>query len=142
MQNSGSPSNSLPVPEGFGKSGLSLTDAEVICSWMEARPGPNTIHILRGADWWLWWGGEWTPIDLGLDQLHEVEARLSDEQWDAYEESFDRVILWGMKRSLLHADAPAKIRALAATLRSRVLPKDDVEGAQACQKKRGQESKL
>lgn len=96
-----------------------LFDQEVICGFMEPVVG------FRGCDFPRSLKGWWTaelgqpkqPRELTLNECHAVEERLTDEQWDAYEELFDSVILWGRERSLLHASAEQKIRALAAVLR-------------------------
>lgn len=97
-----------------------MTDAEVICAFMESRPPANTIHVQRGADWWLWWGGEWTPIDLTLDALWKVEERLrlgSQEERRSYR-NFGRSIPAAQK---WHATPEQKIAALAVVLRAEII---------------------
>jgi hypothetical protein len=63
------------------------------------------------------------PVRLTLDALHEVEARLTDEQWGAYREWF--MVDHQMDRHrvpfgtyLLHASSEQKIKALAEVLRA------------------------
>lgn len=144
MQNSGSPTSSLPIPEGFGKSGLSLMDAEVVCEFMEPRriEGRWWTHGKHVAEVGpeVWHRNACGPLRttittdcmvprhdlLTLDALHEVEARLSDGQWEKYNElmlgfspqrihpRFDH----SDAKGLLHATAEQKVRALAATLRA------------------------
>lgn len=104
-----------------------LSDQEVICGFMEPSPTDND-DLTSDAGWWTrrtMLSPEtlkrvalpWEPRTLTLNECHAVEERLTDEQWDAYEELFDSVILWGRERSLLHAAAAEKIRALASVLR-------------------------
>lgn len=138
MQSADSPLNPTDAPEGKRESGLSLSDAEIICTFMEPKPERSFDAVIHyNGDWWAASDGEWVPRRLFLDACHEVEARLSDEQWWAYERGLRSVPFDGvvntLNRASIHANAPAKIRALAATLRSRVLPKDEANGTQACQ---------
>ncbi len=119
-----------------------LSDAEVICTWMEPKPslngGPVSDCHKSPREWWaaapregrersVLYSRKWAPCRLTLDALHEVEARLTEEQWRRYqhvlalpdgEEALTNC-------QLIHASAVWKIRALAATLRSRVLPEDE-----------------
>ena len=106
-----------------------MTDEEVICTAMEARP----LHIPSRlgefvTPWWIYHDKEqrppglgsldcWTPVDLTLDRLWLVEERLTDEQWDtyAYDPAFN-----GSPRGWLHATPEQKIKALAAVLRPTV----------------------
>lgn len=125
-----------------------ITDAELICEWMESRPDyglmyPDyersriTENRLRSEGGW--WKGyfDWTPpgtwnvvaVDLTLDRLHEVEARLSDEQKHRYVDlmcggrslgkminlqQFDYADAFGF----LSATAAQKIAALAQVIRA------------------------
>lgn len=60
---------------------------------------------------------------LTLDRCHEVEARLSDEQWGAYGIVLAEILQSTERkfaRGLIHATAKQKIAALAAVLRSEV----------------------
>ena len=100
-----------------------LSDAELICEWMERRPAPNThggTHRSSG-NWW-YWGGEWEPRKLTLDALHEVEARLTDEQISEYDAllraELDGEI--GVDAYTWHAETGVKTAALAAVLRKEV----------------------
>jgi hypothetical protein len=62
-------------------------------------------------------------MDLTLNECHEVEERLTDEQWAAYGEiHFLRAeALCGgrddFRKGMLHATAEQKIAALASVLR-------------------------
>jgi hypothetical protein len=103
-----------------------MTDTGIICAFMEPRPD----HLQQGTcttnGWWVRRiGGECEAASLTLDALHEVEEKLTDEQWDAYYHQFgaygregltwtapDRLYKWA-----LHASAEQKIKALAAVLR-------------------------
>ena len=86
-----------------------MTDEEVICQWMEQfyhfpeNPAPRWIH----------------RQDLTLDALHEVEARLTDAQWRKYLEALVPRSLsgWTELKDAAYADAPTRIKALAAVLR-------------------------
>lgn len=98
-----------------------MTDAEVICAWMEPRPG--SAAEAYNSRWWN--GSPWTelrPFNLTLDALREVESRLSEAQWDRYEAL---ALKWRYEysssyRAALHASAEQKIKALAAVLRKEV----------------------
>ncbi len=120
-----------PSPES-DKSAVSLTDAEVICGFMEPRPtetdGWSRVDITPSAlGWWEFDGDDdcWLAIALDLDALHEVEARLTDAQWYKYGALIggDHVTFWAL-RDCLHAAAEQKIRALVTVLHLRV-PKED-----------------
>ena len=102
-----------------------ITDAEVICTFMEPFPGPGDR---RESDWW--------PINTGqsglgpfrrrarkldLDALHEVETRLTDkQQWD-YSDLLVKSVwkVYGSEATfpVIHASAADKIKALATVLR-------------------------
>lgn len=113
-----------------------MTDDEVICTWMEPRPKTQTGMIYRfygnssgivdslstREGWWVCdeviLDGEPTtiisPRPLDLDALHEVEARLTDEQWWNYSNNFNMPCDF---RALIHLSAAQKIKSLAAVLR-------------------------
>lgn len=111
-----------------------LSDAEVICQWME--PKPKTIcgslehtAALRSIKWWivkprgahLGEPVDWTPCLLGLDRLHEIEAKLSEEQWLNYVDALITLMpKFPRKGEIVHASAEQKIKALAAVLRAEV----------------------
>jgi len=90
-----------------------LTDAEVICRWMDAAP------------WSVFWGGvcKWASSSLTLDALWEVQQRLDDEQWWVYCNQFaPSLYAEGMTwrheyRRCLNATPEQKIKALATVLR-------------------------
>lgn len=114
---------------------LRLTDEEVICEFMEAKPEAflatgSQAHPSVGG----WWRSDfrftspspndgeyyWKPRKLTLDALHEVEARLTDEHWKEYCWRFQRGGMcswWENQRDFLHASAEQKIKALASILR-------------------------
>ena len=104
-----------------------MTDAEVICSFMEPKPTKSIMDTLRDGDPapGKWWNdrhhasSEWRPRTLTLDAIWEVEERLTDEQWQQYRDEIlkgtDMMGLW-MTR-LIDAGAAQKIVALAAVLR-------------------------
>jgi len=110
---------------------MPLSDAEVICTWMEPKPKfPDVFGDVRisAGGWWKWrspragarWPGKTGPNESkvdSLDALHEVEARLTDEQWQKYAGLMMDPA--GIKHThfLLHATAEQKISALAAVLR-------------------------
>jgi hypothetical protein len=98
---------------------LLLTDEEIICAWMDERA--THAWVLKRQ------GGKPIPIvDLTLIAVREVEARLTEEQWSGYITTIQGEPPWTSTRddfdnnrckSLLHADAPTRIKALAAILR-------------------------
>lgn len=104
-----------------------MTAEEIICEFMEARPetrsgvGDNTrwwraCYYLVSQDETV---TSYRAQPLDLDCLHEVEARLTGEQWTLY---YDH--LWATNygqehptwRFLIHASAPQKIAALAKVI--------------------------
>jgi hypothetical protein len=107
-----------------------LSDEEVLATFMETKPNGGGR---RGSHWW-WYrsglnsGAGWRPRSLDLDALHEVEARLTDEQWDKYQRGLS--VYCGSElragdvrasiRQMIHALPVQKIRALAAVLRPEV----------------------
>lgn len=105
------------VPRGDGAT-QGKSDEEVICEWME--PGREIP-----GNWmqYIGWGRGWRPCTLTLDRLHEVEARLTDEQWKPY---IMKLLPWQSLNKLyveqlfclLHATAEQKIKALAAVIQS------------------------
>ena len=117
-----------------------MTDEEVICMWME----PNADS--RSDNDFEWWGQSWKkgertlfPRKLDLDALHEVEGRLTDEQWKFYDQQLEtgvwpapQEVYWNshqametlyLRRLMIHADAPTRIKALASMLRPIVAAK-------------------
>ncbi len=107
-----------------------MSDEEVICTFMEPRPERGQTFPIEGPlPHPLWWShmdreGNWHPASLGsLDALHKVQAGLTDEQWRRYD---DEMLLtlprdsfeWEIRKAYIHADVPAKIKTLAAVLRS------------------------
>lgn len=110
-----------------------MTDAEVICSFMEKTPRRVRYfdEHMSSATWWrrdiVQNNGQgivysdWTPCELTLDALREVQRRLTDEQWHEYERGLRCVPFDGpvnsVTRVFIHATAEQKIRALAVVLR-------------------------
>jgi hypothetical protein len=105
-----------------------LTDQEIIAGFMEPMPA-NTERGERGISECGWWERRfsvpnqrfrhWPNSDKtdSLDALHEVEARLTDEQWTKYADLMMDPSGLKHTRFLLHATAEQKIRALAQVLR-------------------------
>ena len=101
------------------------TDEEVICEWMEPdyrKTYANAGDPSKGG-WWKRGQICWFRVDLTLDRLHEVEARLSDEQWQQYREEL--CFAWqamephyDLAKMYIHATAATKIAALAAVIRA------------------------
>jgi hypothetical protein len=101
-----------------------MTNKEVICTFMEPFPDPKYGNAKS-----VWW-----PLamkfatdrllprytrELDLDALHEVEARLTDEQWIEYGSLINlsgNQNHYYMKR-LIHASTEQKIKVLTAVLR-------------------------
>lgn len=106
--------------------GKLMTDAEVICGWMEPKPTTMPETLCTPLGWWecrvvsgkwTWVPTEWAST---LDALREVEERLTKEQWRAY---WDRLVPFeaisgvGSDCYLIHLSAEQKIKALAQTIR-------------------------
>lgn len=106
-----------------------MTDAEIICEFMEPKPASSERGKHVPADrWWDWdlRSPEWFPVELTLDKLHDVEAKLTDEQWRHYEKLLAHghwdngpASLLFIVKAHVHADAATKLRCLAAVLRGR-----------------------
>ena len=106
-----------------------LNDAEIICGWMEPRPKDGSGPVVTTPDsrWWVYnytsdgANFDWNFVlsTLTLDALHEVEARLTDQQgW------FTRLLvplppITSMQyfRLVANATAEQKVKALAAVVR-------------------------
>jgi len=84
---------------------------------------PRDVRVSADG-WWEWrsprvgakWPGERGPSTKvnSLDALHEVEARLTDEQWIDYgNDLVHQTPVDQFARGLVHADATTRIRALA-----------------------------
>lgn len=104
-----------------------MTDEEVICEFMEPKPvGEAPLSCTyRGdllSDGGFWQADEYTTVwhrsELTLDRLHEVEARLTDEQARQYHQLLNESPDWEIHNYLWHAKAEQKIAALAAVLRA------------------------
>jgi hypothetical protein len=104
-----------------------MSDEETICSWMEPKPYDFTNDV-------NWWACRvtcgiyiFTPRQLDLDALHEVEGKLNWRQWRDYEMSLGEVIERSIDptmrpaganvKDFIHATVQQKITALAAVLR-------------------------
>jgi hypothetical protein len=124
---------------------IKLPDEAVISTFMEPMPEQSPTHFhpwssVSPGGWWttdIWAENDnWEPLletcpereRLGI--LHEVEARLTDEQWKSYctefavsnlpcpspcPPSFEETVAWD--RAHLHADATTRKVALAAVMR-------------------------
>ena len=108
-----------------------MTDAEVICTWMESRPVSHFEGDLMGYvgpppfvsphGWWHDISNKWVPRPLTLDALWKVEERLTDEQAAHYATRLVSVLpLLGRAAWVWHATTEHKIVALAAVLRPQV----------------------
>lgn len=101
------------------------TDEEVICEWMEPKPedlNPHVGLLVSKGEWWYRYTLDktWTACKPNLDRLHEVEARLTDEQWERYLDQLvddDAISGYQTERDICHATAAQKIAALAAVIR-------------------------
>lgn len=101
-----------------------LTDAEVICAWMEPKPKDGThpgnvsevgwwkaVYVARPVPHWRWFPND-DKTD-SLDALWKVEERLDPRQAQEYYCS-----LWDDRTTYgAHATAEQKLKALAAVLR-------------------------
>ena len=120
-----------------------MTDEEKICSWIEPKPAvPSRYqHLDKSPDgWWILaptmgGGMAWYPVSLTFERLHEVEGRLTGEQFDRYERLLMaelEVKHGGILRDCwvqfaIHADLTSKIKALAAVLPERMADHADHE---------------
>jgi hypothetical protein len=115
-----------------------MTNAEALCDFMESGPtkGPFDFRPWRSNSPMGWWKAypdssecpapnEWVPVKLTLGRLHEVEARLTEEQWWLYESELSRVArhLNSTALGFIHASAEQKIAALATVLRAKGVTK-------------------
>lgn len=102
-----------------------MTAAEIVASFMEPKPQ------FDGGDggWWSFiyeGNGTWKPVvndrTESLDALHEVEARLTDDQQWLYIETIRKLANRGNLATwhYLHASAAQKLSALAQVLRPEV----------------------
>jgi hypothetical protein len=89
-----------------------MTDAEILCQFMEPKPPECDLRTFERLWWTVEGGARWSPRNLTLDAIWEIEERLTKEQWGRYQMLFPH-----RRRETLHADAPTRIRALAAVLR-------------------------
>ena len=87
------------------------TDEEIIADFMRANGGDRL------------WGGKFIRRILNLDTLHLVEEKLTEDQWEAYEETLEGEY-WACERFLIHLSAEQKIKALATVLRPPVILHD------------------
>jgi hypothetical protein len=99
-----------------------MTDAEVICEFMEPKPTtpqPVGLYDESPGGWWTLHPDGWVPNCDSLDRLREVEARLTEEQWLRYVDALiDHMPEFPRKGEIIHASAEQKIAALAAVIRS------------------------
>jgi len=100
-----------------------LSDEEVICGFMEPKPEGSWMRDIQPT-WWYFSTFDlpigWHVVNLDLEQLHEVEARLKDAQWRTY---IDLIVpvkgnIYEECKAFIHASAAQKIKALAAVLRN------------------------
>ena len=97
-----------------------MTDLEVICAWMA---DPN-----QSGYWGRWWsvtssddGAMFkSPKKLDLNDLWEVEEKLTEQQWHFYESELATALghqRLSTRHAIIHATAEHKILALARVLR-------------------------
>ncbi len=113
-----------------------MTDAEVICTWMEPTPEPHLAGSGRSKGGWWARGanagrdafGPWIPAFEAWNSRHrlgalwEVEERLDYGQCGVYERQVLCASGWATNAiesgwALLHATPEQKIKAIAAVLR-------------------------
>lgn len=112
-----------------------MTDQEIVATFMEplgtrrfSKGRLSNVQISDGG-WWTYThevrdGTQRTgyaPRCDSLDALHEVEERLSNEQWIAYDDELrsSTTSAISLHFGLIHATPFQKIRALATVLRGR-----------------------
>lgn len=92
-----------------------MSDEEIIATWITWND-PS-----MEGNYEIWWTVSLCPKPLTLDRLWEVEARLTQGQWQQYEQWLNANCLeWPSGKPnwwAIHADATQKIVALAAVLR-------------------------
>ena len=113
-----------------------LTDEEVLCEFMEPKNGLPDLADFRGdfspGGWWI---TDWHPLrknkwlprrQITLNECHEIEGRLTEDQWRKYETALSPMpvklirLFGSITLSFIHADAQTKIKALAEVLRAEV----------------------
>lgn len=104
------------------------SDAAEVCQWMEKMPdkGPMEYHPWRSASPKAWWlalilddstDAIWVPRDIGLEECHVAEEKLTQAQKMAYNrrlaesQNLDCLFTW-------HASSRTRLRCLAAVIRS------------------------
>lgn len=160
--NMNNPVNDPSKPDTARGSGERLTDAEIICQWMEPRPakGPYDFRPWANVSPGGWWKtspsrvgpplvqfdkNEWVSRDLTLDVLWHVEARLILLGYRAQIGDALRWEVWrnAVSASVWHATPEQRVKALAVILRpiveavaiqSREHSRDSASGAQGVQK--------
>lgn len=110
---------------------MPLSDAEVLATFMEPRPGKeyweyDWDHTSEPCWWSVGRTGQWVPRDITLNECREIEARLADRQWREYIDAIVPVSgnIYDDCTAFLHADASTKIEALARVLRPLVAPEE------------------
>lgn len=111
---------------------MPLTDAEIICMWMEPKPqgeAPLSLTFRGDLDspgrFWVAfeYSTTWQPRPLTLDALWEVEERLTDVElgWYGYFSKLYEVTHAESRLNsdirICHATPEQKIKALASVLR-------------------------
>jgi hypothetical protein len=117
--------------------GVDLSDAEVICAWLEPNPSLlGSIDLVKwhqsrlvgdGGTAWHW---EFAPLSLDLDAIRQVEQQLTEDQWLYYgtlcwkwyteaatTNDYEISLLNRWRKALLHLSAPEKAKALAEVIR-------------------------
>jgi hypothetical protein len=125
-----------------------LSNSEVVCTWMEPRPSSDLTAFRSGWSingWWMWnqsavcvediWkpGLDFRPARERLGWIHEVESRLNQTQIQYYcalmfafvcknAQTMNPIedLLSKNRFPLLHAAADTRLDALAEILRSEV----------------------
>lgn len=100
-----------------------MSNEETICAFMEPKPRHKPVGCMKQYHWWIYRAMThpyWFPVPLTLDRLHEVEERLTDEQWSNYANALVDTFHQRFPRfaEVIHATAAQKITALAAVLES------------------------
>lgn len=104
------------------------SDASELCNWMEKMPdkGPMDFHPWRDRSPGGWWAAllvdgstdaVWVPRDIGLEECHVAEGKLSEAQRLVYGQE---LLDWGglTLYEAIHACAGVRLRGLTAVIRS------------------------
>lgn len=105
-----------------------LTDAEIVAGFMEPKPEEVSHRTIGDHSPLMWWRcclranpsrTTWDPTAITLNECRLVEARLSENQWEAYDQMLIKTLYTSATvRAAIHAPAETKLAALAAVIRS------------------------